>query len=147
MNELVTVNNITLKEIGTNPDAYQEEVVCAALDTMQNVERTLKFFKQNIIANIHRRMQQNNATKIIFINEKREKKTATLKAATPKLNPVIRNPEEYIRLSGFEPGQLGEYKYTPYSWGKIKEIRKLGGELQVLCDELYAPGQPGIDIK
>jgi len=42
---------------------------------------------------------------------------------------------------------MGETVFVPHSWGKMKEIRKQGADVQLLIDELYVAGNPSIEIK
>ena len=149
MNDITqdTIQNVTLATIGSDPNTYPEEVVCAALSTIQEMERVLRLYKQNITANLLRRMEHDNATKIQFIDTTGAARIATMKAGTKKLNSAIKDPEEYIKSQGFDPMQFGEYKFVPAGWSVFKEKRKLGGNVQLMCDELYIEGTPGIDIK
>lgn len=143
----ITIQNVTLATIGSDPNTYPEEVVCAAMDTIIEMERVLRMYKQNMTANLIGRMRKDNATKIVFISTTGAERIATLKPGTKKLNPAIKDPEEFIRRGNFPPEQFGEYKFVPYGWSVIKEKRKLGGDVQLMCDELYVEGTPGIDIK
>ena len=143
----ITIQNVTLATIGSDPNTYPEEVVCAAMDTIIEMERVLRMYKQNMTANLIGRMRKDNATKIQFISTTGAERIATLKAGTKKLNPAIKDTEEYIKSQGFDPMQFGEYKFVPAGWSVFKEKRKLGGNVQLMCDELYIEGTPGIDIK
>ncbi|GEM_PF-3226074 len=149
MNDMVinVIGNLTLDDLGSAPNDYPEEAVAAGFDVIRQMEGKLKEYKQNITGNLLRRMDQDNATKLIFLDVKGNKKTLTVKKGAMKLNSAIKNPEEYIKKSGFEPEMLGSYKFVPFTWGEIKEVRKQGGELQVLCDELYKEGQPSLTVE
>ena len=143
----ITIQNVTLANIGSDPNTYPEEVVCAAMDTIIEMERVLRLYKQNMTANILKRMAHDNATKIQFISTTGAERTATMKPGTKKLNPAIKDPEEFIKQAGFPAEQFGEYKFVPAGWSVFKEKRKLGGDVQLMCDELYVEGTPGIEIK
>ncbi|PKL19544.1 MAG: hypothetical protein CVV49_00475 [Spirochaetae bacterium HGW-Spirochaetae-5] len=143
----IRINNVTLSDLGNNPNTFPEEVICAGLDVIKDIKLKLREIEQNMTANLINRMREDNATKIRFINPRGEERTLTLKNASPKLNGDIKDPEVFIRNSGFIPEALGEYKFVPFSWGKIKELRKQGGNIQLVCDELYKAGQPSIEIK
>lgn len=142
-----TVENVTLEDIGNDPNTYPEEVIGAALDVMINMERRIRELKGNMTANILARMQKDNATKLLFCDTKGEEKTLTIKNATPKLNPAIKDVEAFIVKSGFAPAMLGEVKFVPYGWSVMKEKRKQGADIQLLIDELYVAGNPSIEIK
>ena len=147
MNDIqIQIQNVTLAEIGTNPNTYPEEVVAAGFEVIKDMEAQLKFYKQNITANIISRMSHDNATKLKFINTRGEERTLTLKKGSMKLNPDIKDPALFITRAGFDPSMLGELVYQVHPWNKIKEIRKQGGDIQILCDELYKEGQPGLTI-
>ena len=148
MNELqTTIQNVTLQEIGTNPNTYPEEVVAAAFETIKQFESVLKEYKQNISANMIARMNKDNATKIIFLDTKGNQRTLTLKKGSMKLNPDIKDYDKYIEKAGFIPESLGKMIFQPFPWKDMKEIRKQGGELQVLVDEIYKEGNPTLVIE
>ena len=128
MNELQIPieGNLTLHELGNNPNTYPEE---------------------NMTANIIRRMDNDNATKLKFINTKGEEKTLTLKKGSMKLNKDIKDYDKYIEKAGYVPEMLGKMIFQPFPWKEMKEIRKQGGELQVLVDEIYKEGQPSLTVE
>ena len=147
MNELqTTIQNVTLQEIGTNPNTYPEEVVAAAFDTIKQFESVLKEYKQNISANMIARMNKDNATKIIFLDTKGNQRTLTLKKGSMKLNPDIKDYDKYIEKAGFIPESLGKMIFQPFPWKDMKEMRKQGGDIQVLIDEIYKEGTPSLTI-
>lgn len=147
MNDIIVRDNLTLTDIASNPEAYPEEVVAAGLDVIKFFKSALRDYEQNLSGNIIRRMQHDNATKLPFIDTRGQEKILTIKKGSMKPNSGIKNFEEYIIKSGFAPEQLGEYKFTIFSWKDIKEIRKQGGDVQLLCDELYKEGQSSIVIE
>lgn len=147
MNELqTTIQNVTLQEIGTNPNTYPEEVVAAAFETIKQFESVLKEYKQNISANMIARMNKDNATKIIFLDTKGNQRTLTLKKGSMKLNPDIKDYDKYIEKAGFIPESLGKMIFQPFPWKDMKEMRKQGGDIQVLIDEIYKEGTPSLTI-
>lgn len=147
MNELqTTIQNVTLQEIGTNPNTYPEEVVAAAFDTIKQFESVLKEYKQNISANMIARMNKDNATKIIFLDTKGNQRTLTLKKGSMKLNPDIKDYDKYIEKAGFIPESLGKMIFQPFPWKEMKETRKQGGDIQVLIDEIYKEGTPSLTV-
>ena len=147
MNELqTTIQGMTVNEICANPDSYPEEVVAAAFDALNTIKKQIRENEINLSANMIRRMRENNATKIPYINVQGEKKFLTIKKGAMKLNPAIKDIEEYIKKAGLFPEMLGEYKFTPHSWGKCKESRKMGGDLQLVIDEIYVEGPPSLTV-
>lgn len=147
MNELqTTIQNVTLQEIGTNPNTYPEEVVAAAFDTIKQFESVLKEYKQNISANMIARMNKDNATKIIFLDTKGNQRTLTLKKGSMKLNPDIKDYDKYIEKAGFIPESLGKMIFQPFPWKEMKETHKQGGDIQVLIDEIYKEGTPSLTV-
>ena len=149
MNELQIPieGTLTLTELGTNPNTYPEEVVAAGLDVIQVMEAQLRFYKQNMTANMIHRMNNDNATKLKFVNTQGEEKTLTLKKGSMKLNKDIKDYDKYIEKAGYVPEMLGKMIFQPYPWKEMKEIRKQGGELQVLIDEIYKEGQPSLTVE
>jgi len=140
-------DNVTILDVLNNPNNYPEETICKVIDLVSDMSRSLKEAKENLTGNLIRRMREDNATKRLFYNSLGVQKTATLKTTTPTLNKAIKNIEGFIKNAGFEPEQLGEYKFVPHGWSIMKEIRKQGGDIQVLCDELYPEGSPTLEIK
>lgn len=149
MNELQIPieGTLTLAELGNNPNTYPEEVVAAGFDVIKELEAQLRIYKQNMTANMIHRMTKDNATKLKFINTKGEERTLTLKKGSMKLNTDIKDYDKYIEKAGFVPEMLGRMIFQPFPWKEMKEIRKQGGELQVLVDELYKEGQPSLTVE
>ena len=141
------VDGVTLADIANNPSNYPEELICVAIDLISDFSKQLRDAKENITANLIHRMRDDNATKRVFQTADGTRKIATLKKGALKLNTDIKNYEAFIKKSGFHPQQLGEYKFVPFGWSTIKEIRKQGGKIQALCDELYPEGKPTLEIK
>jgi hypothetical protein len=147
MNELqTTIQGMTVHEICVSPDNYPEEVVAAAFDALKEIKSQIREYETSISGNMIRRMREDNATKIPFINVKGEQKYLTLKKGAMKINPDIKNIEEYIQKAHLAPEQIGEYKFTPFAWGKCKELRKMGGDLQVVIDDIYIEGTPSLTV-
>jgi hypothetical protein len=147
MNELqTTIQGMTVNEICANPDSYPEEVVAAAFDALNVIKKQIRENEVNLSANMIRRMREDNATKIPFINVKGEQKYLTLKKGAMKVNPTIKDIEAFIIKTGLAPKMLGEHKFVPHSWGKCKELRKMGGDLQVVIDEIYIEGSPSLTV-
>ena len=149
MNELQIPieGTLTLAELGNNPNTYPEEVVAAGFDVIKDIEAQLRIYKQNMTANMIHRMNNDNATKLKFINTRGEERTLTLKKGSMKLNTDIKDYDKYIEKAGFVPEMLGRMIFQPFPWKEMKEIRKQGGELQVLVDEIYKEGQPSLTIE
>ena len=149
MNELQIPieGTLTLAELGNNPNTYPEEVVAAGFDVIKELEAQLRIYKQNMTANMIHRMNKDNATKLKFINTRGEERTLTLKKGSMKLNTDIKDYDKYIEKAGFVPEMLGRMIFQPFPWKEMKEIRKQGGELQVLVDELYKEGQPSLTVE
>ena len=149
MNELQIPieGTLTLAELGNNPNTYPEEVVAAGFDVIKDIEAQLRIYKQNMTANMIHRMNNDNATKLKFINTRGEERTLTLKKGSMKLNTDIKDYDKYIEKAGFVPEMLGRMIFQPFPWKEMKEIRKQGGELQVLVDEIYKEGQPSLTVE
>jgi len=147
MNELqTTIQGMSIQEICTRPDQYPDEVVAAAFDALKEIKSQIRDYEVNISGNMIRRMREDNATKIPFVGVDGERKFLTLKKGAMKVNPAIRNIEEYINQAGLTPEMIGDYKYTLFSWGKLKESRKMGGDLQLIIDEIYIEGTPSLTV-
>lgn len=147
MNELqTTIDGMSVHEICTSPGNYPDEVVAAAFDALKEIKSLVRDYEVNLSGNMIRRMTEDNATKIPFVNVRGEKKFLTLKKGAMKLNPAIKDYEEYIKQAGLAPEMIGEYKFVPHNWGKCKETRKMGGDLQLVIDEIYIEGPPSITV-
>ena len=148
MNELQVQieGTITLIDVAENPNNYPEEVIGASLEVIKRFESRLKDMKYNISANIISRMNKDNATKIIFIGTDGKEHTLTLKKGSVKLNPDIKDYDKYIEQAGFIPESLGKMIFQPFPWKEMKEIRKQGGDIQVLIDEIYKEGTPSLTV-
>ena len=145
--DIIVKEGLSINDILMNMDNFPEEVVAAGLDVLGNMEKQIRDKKQTMNANLIRRLQEENATKLPFIGVDGKEKVLTVKKGSMKLNPGIKNWEEFITQAGFTPDMLGEYKFSPLGWKDIKEIRKQGGNIQLLCDEMYREGQPSIVIE
>ena len=145
--DIIVKEGLSINDLLANLNTMPEEVIAAGLDVIKNIETKLKDHKQAMSANLIRRMEHDNATKLPFIGVDGKEKVLTLKKGAMKLNPAIKNYEDYISAAGFTPGMLGEYKFTPLGWKDIKEIRKQGGNVQLVCDEMYKEGQPSLVIE
>ena len=145
--EIKIIGSLTLAEVGSNPNTYPEEVVAASLKLVKDMEAQLREYKQNMQANMIRRMESDNATKLKFIDVQGNESILTLKKGSMKPNPAIKDPETFIRQNGFDPGQLGQYGFILLPWKEIKEIRKQGGNLQIICDELYKESAPSLVVE
>jgi hypothetical protein len=149
INDLIP-KNFPFQEIISHPENYPQEMKAAVLDIIKYMEAQIKEAKTIVTGNIIEEMQKENATKILFKGIDGKEKVATLKMPSKKLSSKFKDSkvlEEYIKKNGFTPEQLGSYEFVPFSWSKMKEIRKLGGEIQALIDELYVEeGKPTLTI-
>lgn len=145
MNEIIVKGTLTLQEIASYPADFPAEVKAAGLETIKMLKQQLRDMEISISSNVISEMIQDNATKIVFINSRGEDKTLTLKSAPKKLNPNIKDFDEYLLTKGFR--NLGEMKFVPLSWSACKELRKQGGPIQEVIDYIYVDGQQSVEIK
>jgi hypothetical protein len=54
--------------------------------------------------------------------------------------------ESKYAAAGFSPDEIGGYVFKP-SWSKAKEARKLGGDKQLVIDEIFTEGKPSLTIE
>jgi hypothetical protein len=144
--ELTTIdNNLTLLDIANNPAAFQPEVKAAALSTLKQMKAQIREIEIAISGNVIQEMILENATKIMFKDTHGEDHTLTLKSAPKKVNPNIKNVEQFVIDNGFP--NLIETKIVPISWSECKELRKQGGQIQSVIDQLYVEGVQTVEIK
>ncbi|MFA5423950.1 MAG: hypothetical protein WC374_08850 [Phycisphaerae bacterium] len=146
-NALVKINfgieGQTLQDVAMNPDNYPEEIVAAYMDAVNMVNQQLREAKIQLEANILKRMTNDNATKMIFKSIDGCELVATRKKGAVKCE--ARDADEVMKQHGFQPGMIGDYKFVP-SWSKAKEASKLGGDIQVLIDDMFKEQKESITI-
>lgn len=145
--DIIVKEGLTIDYIKANANNLPEEVVGAGLDVLKNIKAQIRDAELTMSASLIRRMREENATKLPFIGVDGKEKVLTVKKGAMKLNPAIKNWEDYITQAGFAPEMFGQYKFSPDPWNVAKEKRKVGGNTQLLCDEMYIEGQPSITIE
>ena len=148
MNELtVQVQGVTLRDMASNPTQYNDETLAAGIEVIKRIEAQTREMKAAISAVLIGKMQEDNATKLLFLDVDGAERTATLKTPPKEINKKIGDVSLFVEQNGFKPEMFGNYEYVPHKWSVIKELRKQGGNVQLVCDELYVDGKPSIDIK
>lgn len=147
MKELLSIDfgikGQTLQDVMMNPDKYPPEIIAAYADAVQAVSGQIREARTILEAHLLNKMVEDNATKLIFKSIDGRELIATKKSGQVKCEK--KNIDEIFKSAGFDPLTIGNYKFDP-SWTKAKEIRKLGGDLQKLIDELFIKGRDSITI-
>ena len=130
-----------LEFIAKNVRNLPEEVVCAALEYGKTKASQLREINTLLEGVIVEKMKADNATKMIFKNTSGQEMIATLKTGSVKCDS--KDPDIIYQEQGFDPLEIGEYIFKP-SWSKAKEARKLGGNKQIVIDNLFKPGKDTI---
>lgn len=146
MNDLMQLDfgrGITLQDVTMNPDKYEPEVQAAFFDAVKSVQAQLREAQQILEAHLLKTMTDENATKLIFKSMGGQELVATRKKGAVKCD--AKNADEIIKAAGHDPLAIGTYEYKP-SWTKAKEHRKLGGDIQVIIDDLFKEGKESISI-
>jgi len=143
--DIIVKDNLTLADVANNPGAFPAEVKAVSLEVVKKIKQQLREMEIAISGNVIEEMKTDNASKILFLSVDGSEKTLTLKSAPKKLNPAIKNYEDYLITNGFP--NLLETKIVPISWSSAKEIRKQGSKIQEVIDHLYVEGQQSIEIK
>jgi len=143
--DIIVKDNLTLADVANNPGAFPAEVKAVSLEVVKKIKQQLREMEIAISGNVIEEMKTDNASKILFLSVDGSEKTLTLKSAPKKLNPAIKNYEDYLITNGFP--NLLETKIVPISWSNAKEIRKQGSKVQEVIDYLYVEGQQSIEIK
>lgn len=126
------------------PGDYPEEVVGAALDWITDVSRQVYEIKKRLDGNLVMRMSQENATKMGIVDINGNRKIMTLKPGA--IGCKHKTPDLEYERHGFDPAEIGALVYKPI-WSLAKEARKVGGDKQLVIDELFQPGNSRIEIK
>ena len=127
-----------LEFIAKNVRNLPEEVVCAALEygkTKASQLREINTLLEGVM------IEKMKADKMIFKNTSGQEMIATLKTGSVKCD--AKDPDITYQEQGFDPLEIGEYVFKP-SWMKAKEARKLGGQKQIVIDNLFKPGKDTI---
>lgn len=147
MNDLLSVDfgikGQTLQDVIMRPENYPVEIVAAYMDAVLAVSAQIRQARMILEAHLLNKMADDNATKLIF-----KSITGLEMIATKKSGPIkceTKNADEVIKAAGFDPLTIGNYKFDP-SWTKAKEIRKLGGDIQKIIDELFIKKNDTISI-
>lgn len=141
--ELQVLSGINLKDIIADPNT-PDEVCAAAVTVLDDMARQIREAKTLIAGRLTEHMTSENATKLKFRGPNGDDLVVTLKTGATKCE--AKDADERYRQYGFDPLEIGSYKFEP-SWSKAKEARKLGGDKQLIIDELFKAGKPSIEIK
>jgi hypothetical protein len=144
-NELIVKDGITLIDVAKNPNNYPAELKAYSLETIKMLKSQLREIEIAISSNVINELVIDHATKLLFIGMDGAEKTLTLKSAPKKVNPNIKNVEQFVIENGFP--NLIETKIVPISWSECKELRKQGGQIQTIIDQLYVEGVQTVEIK
>jgi hypothetical protein len=137
------VQGQTLMDVCMNPDSYPEEIVAAYMDAVVSVSQQIREARVMLEANLLKRMNADNATKMMFKSIDGRELVATKKKGAVKCES--KDADEIVKSHGFQPGMIGDYKFSP-SWSKAREARKLGGDIQVIIDDLFKEQKESITI-
>jgi hypothetical protein len=147
MNDLLQLNfgatGATLQDVAMKPEAYPAEIKGAYLDVIKAMKSQLREVEQIIEAHLLTEMVHDNATKMVFKSIDGRDMVATRKKGAVKCES--KDADEQYKASGFNPLEIGDYKFSP-SWTKAKEARKLGGDKQLIIDEMFKESKESITI-
>ena len=137
--EKIDVAGVDIKDVLKNIKNYLDnpEIISACLDVLSTMLKQVKEAKMLLEGNIIKKMESDNATKLNFIDTSGNSKNIVLSVQPPKCNLKSTGIEKKIKANGFDPCQLGQYEYKLMNWSVAKELRKQGGEIQILIDDLY----------
>ena len=127
--------------IAQNAHNLPEEIIAAALEYGKTKASQLRDLNQLMEIRLSEKMKAENATKLVFKNTAGQEMIATLKTGSVKCDS--KDPDIIYQEQGFDPLEIGEYVFKP-SWSKAKEHRKLGGQKQIVIDNLFKPGKDTI---
>ena len=141
--ELQVLPSISLRDIVADPNT-PDEVCAAAVTVLDDMARQIREAKALIAGRLTAHMESENATKLKFRGPNGDDLVVTLKPGPTKCE--AKNADEIYKQHGFDPLEIGTFEFHPL-WSKAKEARKLGGEKQLVIDELFKSGKPSIEIK
>lgn len=137
------VQGQTLADVMMNPDNYPDEILAAYVDVTIAMSAQIREARTIIEANLLKRMNDDNATKMMFKGIDGRDLVATRKKGAVKCE--AKDADEQVKAHGFDPLMIGDYKFSP-SWSKAKEARKLGGDMQIIIDDMFKEGRESITI-
>ena len=144
MNNLLILSTaIKIQDIIDSPEKYDEETKAAGLLTIKLFLSRLYESKKIIEGRLIESMDADGATKLKFLLDG-EEHIATLTAG--KIDCKNKTADKVYKSAGFEPLEIGSYKYEP-SWTKAKNARKLGGDKQRIIDQLFTAGEKILKIE
>jgi hypothetical protein len=143
MNALQAISEKDLRDIVDDPGAYEIEAVGAALDVLADMSRQLYDAKKRVEGHVLEYMKRENASKLVIMGQAGQKKIVTLKKGSMDME---KGGESKYAAAGFSPDEIGGYVFKP-SWSKAKEARKLGGDKQLVIDEIFTEGKPSLTIE
>lgn len=147
MNDLLQLNfgatGATLQDVAMNPNAYPAEIRGAYLDVIKAMKSQLREVEQIIEAHLLSEMVHDNATKMVFKSIDGRDMVATRKKGSVQCKE--KDADERYKSEGFDPLEIGNYEFKA-SWTKAKEARKLGGDKQLIIDELFKEQKESIVI-
>jgi hypothetical protein len=147
MNALLSVDfgveGQTLQDVIMNPDKYPIELQAAYMDVVNSMSKQIREAKKILEAHIRKQMADDNATKLLFKSIDGRELWATLKKGSMECE--AKNADEIMKEHGFQPTVIGNYEFKP-SWTKAKEVRKQGGDIQVVIDDLFKESKESIII-
>lgn len=136
-------DNVDIHDIVARPDAYPEEILGAAFDTLKKMNSELYSMQKTIELNLITRMHRDQATKMVFKSGDKTKCATLLKG---KMECKIKTADFIYKQAGFDPLSIGEYEFKP-KWSLAKEMRKLGGKQQKIIDEIFIEGNPTLKVE
>ena len=147
MNDLLSIDfgvqGQTLKDVMMNPEKYPVEIQAAYYDAIKAAKAQLREAEQILEEHILKVMADDNATKLIFKGVDGRELVATKKKGAVKCE--AKDADKIMKQHGFQEGMIGSYEFKT-SWSKAKEARKLGGDIQVIIDDLFKEGKETITI-
>jgi hypothetical protein len=147
MNDLLAIDfgvqGQSLKDVMMHPQEFPDEILAAYIDVTMAMSAQLREAKIIIEANLLKRMETDNATKMNFKSIDGRELVATRKSGAMRCE--AKDVDGIMKAHGFQPTVIGNYEFKP-SWQKAKEVRKQGGDIQLVIDEIFKAQKESIFI-
>lgn len=140
----IQIAGIKIRDILQHPGDYPEEIVVVALQQTKDVLSNLSECKKRLEGNLIARMEEDDATNIVFKDINGNDRRAVLKSG--KVDCSVKDADIKYSEKGFDPKEIGEWIFKP-SWTKAKEAKKLGGLKKAIIEKLFKEGPKGVTIK
>jgi len=140
MNDIIKFENNEI-DIIKNPENYPVETVGIVYLKIKKLNSNIYETQKKLEHFIFNNMIADNATKMILKENNNNIEFNIVNGKVAFKDGI----DVELAMNGFDPNKYGKFEYIP-SWTKIKEARKLGGELKEIIDEFIIDCEKKLSI-